>query len=79
MKINVKIIPNSARNKVVGWHDNYLKIKINASPEKGKANKELISFLADKFNLAKSSIKILKGQTNRIKLIELPRIKIKTN
>ena len=40
-------------------------------PEKGKANKELISFLAKKLGLAKSQITIVGGETDRYKKIRI--------
>ncbi len=50
---------------------NILKINIKSSPQKGKANQELISFLAKEFSVPKNNIKILKGQTNQNKLVKI--------
>ncbi|MBG7617815.1 MAG: DUF167 domain-containing protein, partial [Chloroflexi bacterium] len=38
-------------------------------PTKGKANKELVSFLSKKLKLAKSDVLIVSGHTTRQKLI----------
>ena len=38
-------------------------------PEKGKANKELIAFLAKKLKIAKSSLQIISGELDRWKKI----------
>jgi uncharacterized protein len=54
-----------------------LKIRINAVPEKGKANKELIKFISKKYNIEKSKINIISGMTSRIKIIEVPDSSIK--
>ncbi|MBD3328550.1 YggU family protein [Candidatus Peregrinibacteria bacterium] len=68
----VKIIPKSARNEIVGeLMNDTLKIKINAVPEKGKANKELVSFLANQFNVSKSCIEIVSGHTSQIKTVKI--------
>lgn len=40
-------------------------------PEKGKANKELIAFLAKKLKIAKSSIKIISGELDRWKKLAI--------
>lgn len=77
MIITVKITPNSRMNRVVGFEEDILKIKIKAPPEKGKANKELINFLAKKLKIAKSSIKILTGQTSRLKKLKIEGMSIK--
>ena len=43
--IRVSVSPGAARNEVTGMHGDSFKIKIAAPPVKGKANKELISYL----------------------------------
>ena len=40
-------------------------------PEKGKANKELIAFLAKKLKIAKSSIQIISGELDRWKKLAI--------
>ena len=40
-------------------------------PEKGKANKELITFLAKKLKIAKSSIQIISGELDRWKKLAI--------
>lgn len=76
MKIKVHIIPNAKKNELVSRDANFFgeeawKIKINAAPVEGKANKELINFLSEHFKTAKSNIRILKGEKSRNKLIEI--------
>lgn len=65
--IPVKIIPKASRNAIVGWEGEELKIRISAAPEKGEANAELISFLSEVLDVAKSKIEIVSGQTSRHK------------
>ncbi len=48
-----------------------LKITVKAQPEKGKANKELISFLAKLMEIKKESVFIKGGLTDKHKLIEV--------
>ena len=69
--ILVKVIPNSSRTEIVEEGENYLKIKLKAAPIKGKANAELIKFLAKKYSVSKSQIEIIKGLTNKDKLIKI--------
>ena len=49
--------------------DNTVKIALKASPTDGKANKELIKFLAEEFGTRNSSIRILSGAASRKKLV----------
>lgn len=71
IRFNVKVLPRSSRNQIVGEEAGSLKIKLNAPPVEGEANKALISFLADILGLAKRDIVIVKGETSRHKLVEL--------
>ena len=71
MDITVKVITNSSQTETVEEKDNYLKIKLKSSPVKGKANAELIKFLAKKFQVSKSQVEIIKGLTSKKKLVRI--------
>jgi len=51
--------------------DETIKIRIKAAPEKGRANIELIRFLAKELTLPKENISIISGKTEQLKLIKL--------
>lgn len=72
MKLNVLVIPNASRNEIVGWHDGALKIRLAAPPVDGKANDELVRFLAKQLDLAPSEIEIEHGQSGRRKRVLIP-------
>lgn len=63
----VKVVPRAAKNAIVGWENEELKVRLNAVPEKGEANEELIAFLAKTWKIPKSSFSILSGETSRHK------------
>ena len=71
MLITVKVIPRAHKNAIVSYENDILKVRLHAAPEKGEANEELIEFLAEVFDLPKSSITLVRGQTSRIKHIEI--------
>ncbi|MFA6391629.1 MAG: DUF167 domain-containing protein [Patescibacteria group bacterium] len=68
----LKVIPKSRESRVVGVSGDFLKVKLNSAPEKGKANNELVSLLAGHLKLRKSDIEILQGQTDSHKTIFIP-------
>ncbi len=70
-KITVRLTPNAKANKVIGWDDNVLKVQVTAIPEKGKANKALIALLSKHWKIPKSAISITRGETARIKTLEI--------
>ena len=49
-------------------------VSVHAPPREGKANKALIELLANYFSVPKASVKIIRGQTGRRKLIEIDSI-----
>lgn len=69
--IKVKIVPGSSKNKIIGAYNDALKISIAAPPVEGKANKKCIAYLAKYFDVAKSKIEIISGQTSKNKLIKI--------
>lgn len=48
-----------------------LKIAITAQPARGEANQALIEFLADFFNIPRSSVTIASGKTSRLKVVRI--------
>ncbi|MDA8169955.1 MAG: DUF167 domain-containing protein [Nitrospiraceae bacterium] len=67
----VKVEPRSSRRKVMGIHEGALKVKLTSPPVEGKANEELIEFLADLLGVRKSDIKILRGGSSKQKTVEV--------
>jgi uncharacterized protein len=70
--LGVKVVPGSSRTAMAGTWNGMLKVKLAASPEKGKANKALLEFIAAKLGLKARDVAIVSGETNPVKHIELP-------
>ena len=71
VKIALHINPGAAGNEVVGLVNNTWRLKIAAAPVKGRANRELVSFLSEVLGIAKSRINIVSGRTARDKIIAI--------
>ena len=71
MLLKVHVVPNAQKNEVIGKTNSFIKVKIAAPPVKGKANKELVRFLAGYFKIKKSAISIKSGLKSRNKIIEI--------
>lgn len=67
----VKAVPGSSRTAVCGLLDEMVKIKVSAAPEKGKANKCLLDFLAKQLGVKKNAIKIVSGKSNPVKSVQV--------
>ena len=73
MYIQVKVMPRSRSTEFVErMDDDTLKIRLKAVPEKGKANEELIRFLAKTLGIQKSDVVIVSGGTDTRKLLKIP-------
>jgi uncharacterized protein (TIGR00251 family) len=72
LEIRVKVIPKSSKTELAGYlPDGTWKVKVAAPPEKGKANRALCEFLAEKLGVAKSRIRIVTGETSALKRIRI--------
>ena len=69
--LHVKVTPKASKNEIIGWEGDQLKVRLTAAPEKGKANHSLIALLSKTLKIAKSRIHILKGETSRLKIVEI--------
>jgi uncharacterized protein len=67
--LRLTVVPGAQRTQVVGLYGDRLKIRLAAPPEKGAANRELISFLARALDLPKSSLHLTVGPQSRSKVV----------
>ena len=68
---SVRVIPRSSRSEIVGEYDGALKVKLNSPPVDGAANAELIKLLAKEFDVSKSQVEILSGNTSKSKQVKI--------
>ena len=72
MEFRVKVVPKSSKTELVGYlPDGTWKVKVAAAPEKGRANRALCEFLAEKLGVAKSKVHIVSGETSQLKRIRV--------
>jgi uncharacterized protein len=66
-----KIVPGSSKTALCGILDGMLKVKVAAAPEKGKANKCLVEFLAKQLGIKKNDVAVCSGQTSPVKQLQI--------
>lgn len=76
VRLAVRLTPNAGRNHIEGLEttadgDRFLKARVSAVPEDGKANKALIALLSATLKVPKSSISFLSGETSRKKILRI--------
>jgi uncharacterized protein (TIGR00251 family) len=69
--LNLKVSPGASGNKIMDWNAGILKVRVKAPPEKGKANKELIRFLAKLLGTAPANIDLVSGESSRNKRLQI--------
>jgi uncharacterized protein len=63
--------PGASRRGVIGVTGDRLVVAINSPPDKGKANDELVEYLAREMRVPKSALLIVRGETSRRKTIRI--------
>lgn len=71
-KIWVAVKPQAKKSEVRKISEDEYAVSVTAPAREGRANEAVIEALAEYFSVAKSSVKIVRGKTNRRKLIALP-------
>jgi uncharacterized protein (TIGR00251 family) len=71
MQKQIKVKPNSKKQAIEESSDGSLTVHLKSPPVDGKANKELIELLANKFDVSKSQIRIKSGLLSRTKWVEI--------
>ncbi|MDW2995335.1 MAG: DUF167 domain-containing protein [Alphaproteobacteria bacterium] len=71
MKITVRVIPRAKINKVDVQPDGVVRVHTTTAPTDGKATMDVIKMLAQYYDVPKTSIKLIRGQTSRDKVFEL--------
>lgn len=62
VSLGVKVVPNASRTEIAGWLGENLKIRVQAAPEDGKANKTLLKFLARQLKCQINQIVLESGE-----------------
>ncbi len=72
-KVTIRVTPNAKRNEMLGWEEapKVLRIKLAVPPVEGKANRELVSYLAERLHLPKSAVTLTHGEKSRLKVIAI--------
>jgi uncharacterized protein len=65
----IKVVTRASRIEIAGVIDGMLKVRLTAAPVDGKANAQLIDFLAEQTGLPKSAVEIVAGEESNKKIV----------
>ena len=74
--IYVAVQAGTRQDAVIGIVENRLKIKLSSPAIEGKANQKLLQLLSNLFKVPKTSLKMLSGEKNPYKRIEIKNCKL---
>jgi uncharacterized protein (TIGR00251 family) len=69
VQLRVRVQPGAAENKITGYAEGILHIRIAAPPVQGKANRALTDYLSKLLGVPKSAVTVDKGLTSRRKTL----------
>ena len=64
----VHVVPRSQQDTVAGLHGDALKLRLQAPPAEGKANRALQRFLAQRLGVTMEAVEVLAGHASRRKV-----------
>ncbi len=67
--VKLHVVPGARKTGVAGLHGDRLKVKVAAPPEKGRANEELLEFLARALKVPRQALHLTSGATSRAKVV----------
>jgi uncharacterized protein (TIGR00251 family) len=69
--LNLHIQPRASKSEVCGVQGAALKIRLTSPPVDGAANKLCREFLAELFQVSKSAVEIISGESSRHKRVKI--------
>jgi len=75
-RLAIRLTPKAAQDRIDGWDTDehgrpVLKLRVRAAPIEGRANDALIALLAKSLNVPKSRLRLNRGETSRLKMLEI--------
>jgi uncharacterized protein (TIGR00251 family) len=69
--VSVRVTAGNRRSEVIEIGPDHIRVRVAARPVDGQANAELEGFLAELFQVRRSSVSILRGARSRDKTIRI--------
>ena len=76
VRLRVRVAPGARRSAVVGRLGEAWKVRVQARPERGEANAEVVALLARVLGVSPSAVRVVRGHAARDKLVEVDRLSI---
>jgi len=69
--LRLRVVPGAPRAGVVGRHGDAWKVRVNAAPERGKANEAVLELLSRALDVPVKSLELVSGKSSRDKVVSV--------
>jgi len=70
-RLHLLVSPGAKQSQVTQGDDGALRVRVAAPATEGKANRELVAFLARRLEVARSQVSLVHGMGSRHKVVEI--------
>ena len=70
-RLRLAVQPGASRTEPGGVHDGCLKLRVAAPPVDGRANDEVVRWLARRLGLSRAQLRIVAGESSRRKSVAI--------
>lgn len=71
-RLAVQVVPRASKSEICGLQGDALKVRLQAPPVDGKANKALCEFIAELLGVSARHVLLATGSTSRLKTLLIP-------
>ena len=71
LTLELHVQPNARKSGFAGLHGEALKVRIAAPAVDDKANTALCGFIAESLDVARSAVRVIRGERSREKVLEI--------
>jgi uncharacterized protein (TIGR00251 family) len=69
--VDIHVVPNARQTDLDGLHDGALRVRLHAPPVDGKANEALVAWLAQRLDIPRRSVSLIRGLSHRRKQLRI--------
>ena len=78
VRLTVHVRPGAAESAITKPHGDAIGMRLAAPPVDGKANRELIEFVAERLGVSRRAVTLVAGESSRRKIVDVAGIDLAT-
>ncbi len=69
--LRLRVVPRASRDEIVGWQEDALRLRVQAPPVEGEANRAVGALLAGALGVRAGAVSVVRGVRGRDKLVRI--------